>query len=80
MALEIRVADAVEVIDILPQGLFSGLQILEAVARAIKNWVATGMKEPLNITIRQQEATGPPTALGINVGDGSHASEVIRGG
>ena len=78
MALEIKVADQVEVIDILPQGLSSGLQILEAVSRAIKNWISTGMKEPLNITIKQQEATGPPMALGINVGDGTKMGEAIR--
>jgi hypothetical protein len=80
MALEIRVADKSEVIDILPSGLHAGLQILEAVARAVNNWVMGGMKEPLTITISPQMATGPPTNVGINVGDGSKATEAIKGG
>lgn len=77
MALEIKVLDSTQVVDILPGGLQAGLKILEAVAKAIENWVATDMKEPLIITIRQQEATGPPS-LNINVGDNSRIGEVIR--
>jgi len=79
MALEIRVSDEITVIDILPQGLFSGMQIIEAVATAIKNWVAAGMKEPLTITVSPQTSTGPPS-LGINVDDGAEVGTVIRGG
>jgi hypothetical protein len=80
MALEIKVADQVEVIDMLPGGLHAGLQILEAVAKAVKNWIASGMKDPLTITISPQMATGPPTNLGISTGDGVRPGEHIGGG
>jgi hypothetical protein len=77
--LQISIADQVQVIDMLPGGLHAGLRILEAVAKAVQNWIASGMKEPLTITISPQMATGPPTTLGINTGDGTRTGEHIGG-
>ena len=66
--LEIRVLDSVQVIDVLPGGLKAGLQIIEVIVKTVQEWVNTGMKDPLTITLTPQQATGPPT-LGINVTD-----------
>ena len=75
MGLEIRVIDSTQAVDALPQSLDAGLKIIEAVAKAIDNWIATDMKDPLIITIKQQEATGPPTNIGINIGDGTRVGD-----
>ena len=80
MALEIRIADETQVVDLVPQGLYAGMKIFEAVAKAVENWVASGMKDPLTITLTPQESTGPPMALGISVGDETKVGAIARGG
>lgn len=61
MTLEIKVKESIELYD-------SVGDVLNRVEEIIYNWEMSDTQEPLVITLRKVESTGPP-ALGISVGE-----------
>ena len=69
MALEIKVAETLIVVDSMPQAL-------TAIEQILKDYLAMNELVPMTITISKIESTGPPV-LGITVSDLSQVKTTL---
>lgn len=70
-ALEVQVGETVQVIDKM-------LDAITYIMKIIQEWIFSNKKEPLTISIRKPEARGPPSVLGINVGDSQTTKDRMK--
>ena len=69
MILEIRVADTCQVVDTIPQAV-------AWIEHIIREYFISNSVEPITITLRKVEATGPPV-LSVTVGDTQVSKETL---